>query len=129
MSLFSSLDQESSAESKGEIARLLSRHIDLARLELQLEVQEAFRRCRLFLMAVLLFLVGFCFLQIAILMGLVHIGVPAWAASILLGLLYIVGAVFLVVRLSRRNPSLGRAFEGTQQELERSLEWISKRFF
>lgn len=123
------MNPDPAPQKPSDVAQLLSRHIELAKIEMAIEFRETFRRLKLFLFSALLFSVGFCFLQIAIFMGLIHLGLPTWVASILLGTLYIGGAGFLIYRLARRNPALGSAFEGTIQECQRSVEWISKRFF
>ena len=78
------------ASKKSDIVELLSRHAELAKLEFQVELSEFFRKLRLLFFATLLFTIGFCFLQITIFMGLVHIGLPIWAASLLLGFAYII---------------------------------------
>lgn len=113
---------------KTDLVELLNRHAELAKLEFQMEMADATRRLGLFFFAGLVFAIGFCFLQVTIFMGLVSIGLPIWASSLLLGLIYIVFAVFLTMWCARRNSKLGTPFAGSAEELKRTLEWIQKRF-
>jgi uncharacterized membrane protein YqjE len=106
---------------------LLKEHWDLFTLEARQEKEEG-ARCLTALFFGLFFLgVSFAFLQIVIMVELMHMGLTLWQSSALMMVVYAV-AGFAVIKKRRRQVELGEPFQGTQQEIERSAEWMYKRF-
>src|SRR5436853_594203 len=73
-------------------------------------------------------LTGYVILQIAWVRGLMALGLPLGGATLVLSFVYLGVATYLGMQGGKRNPAAGSPFEGSRRELDRSKEWIRKRF-
>jgi hypothetical protein len=111
-----------------EILHVFRGHVDLAGLEARYEAGQAMRRLLAFGAAALLGIAAFVYLQLAIVAGLVALGLKLVYASLILAAVYGAGAYVILRFLARRDPNAGQPFEGTRREMEDTLEWIQKLF-
>lgn len=109
-----------------DVAGVLEDHVNLAALESQYELELLAKRLVAFSAAFILALAAFLLAQVAVIYGLVAIGLPAWGACLLLVALYGVVAALIVTRWGTRNAKAGAPFSGTRRELVKTLQWIQK---
>jgi hypothetical protein len=109
-----------------EVTEQISDHIDLAALELRYETQQAGKRLLAAAIMALLVLTGFIVLQVAVVGGLMRLGLSLGLASLILGLFYFVVAGGVYTKLGRRDKRVGPPFLATQRELHETIKWIQK---
>lgn len=111
-----------------EVRALLNGHARLFAHEFQFEKEIAWRRLRLVGVGVALFLIGVCFLEVAVFGFLKSQGLSSSVAALILAFLN-GGAGALVIWLTdHRDPLDGKPFERSRQEMQRSLRWIGTSF-
>lgn len=108
--------------------RLAQDHIKLGLLETRFEVAQARRRAVALVFAATAFLTAHVFLQIALVRGLMALGLPMGAATVILAIAYFGVSAYITLIYGQRDKAAGVRFEGSKEELERSKEWIQKRF-
>jgi hypothetical protein len=108
--------------------RLAQGHWRLGLLESRYELVQGGRRVAAALAAVVAAATGYVILQIALVRGLMAVGLPLGAACLLLAAAYLGAAWGLVSLGARRNPAAGRPYQGSRDELQRSMAWIHQRF-
>jgi uncharacterized membrane protein YqjE len=119
---------ESKRSLTGEVLSLLEDHMELASLEWQYEKARSKRCLAALAGAALLIVTGFAFLQVAIVQGLVSLGLSLPIACVVLASVYGIAAGILISTMGRRDPRVGEPFQGTQQEIKRNLRWIRQIF-
>ena len=110
----------------GQFFALLEDQIDLASLEWQFEKKQSLKRLGALALALFLALAAFVLLQVAIVAGIVATGHSIWLSALILAGVYLVLAVALLWKFSRRDPRAGSPFQGTRQELRKNLKWIQQ---
>ncbi len=106
-----------------DVADQLSDHIELASLELSYESDRAAKK--LFAVAAMLVLVltGFIVLQVALIGGLMRLGLSLGVSALIFSTLYFVAA-YAIFHRTRRDKRAGPPFAATQRELKESIQWI-----
>jgi len=112
----------------GEFVALLEDQMDLAALEFGYEKKQHVRRLGAMIVALFLGLTAFVLLQVALVMGLVALGMPIGWSCLALGGAYVVIAGVLLGVYARRDPRLGEPFQGTREEFRKNLRWIETLF-
>ncbi len=108
-----------------EVAGQLSDHVELASLELRYETERVTKRLVCAACILVLVLTGFIVLQVALIGGLMKLGLPLSLSALIFGALYFVIA-FVIYRLARRDKRVGPPFASTQRELQETIHWIQK---
>ena len=108
------------------ILGLLEDHLELAQLECRYESERARRRLITLALAALCFVSAFVFMQIVLTRALMQRGWSLSGACLALGVLWSVVGGWIYLKAGRRDPRVPEAFEGTRQELRRSLQWMQK---
>jgi len=103
--------------------QLAEDHLRLVRLECLYESAQSKRRLGFFGLAVLCALGAYIYTQIAIISALARAGIPVYISSIAFAFLHAALGLYLYQK-GGRNPAAGEPFEGSHQELKRSLQWI-----
>jgi len=109
-----------------EILSLLEDHLELGQLEYRYESAVGRRRLWVLALAVLCLVSAFVFIQIVLTMALRHWGFPLYAACLALAFVWATAGVLIYQKFGQRDPRVPGPFEGTRQELRRSLQWIQK---
>jgi uncharacterized membrane protein YqjE len=112
-----------------QVGAMLKAHLDLAKLESQFEMATLLKRAAAMAVAAVLGVTTYVLLQIAFVHGLIALGLPLWAACLIVSAVYAAGIAFLVFSVGKRDAKAGEPFQGTREEWQRSREWIRKRFF
>ena len=112
-----------------QLVDLVQTHVELFFLESQFECIQFVRRAVPLLIAVFLATLAFVLIQISIIDGLIHWGLPLWGACLLIAGVYGVVAAGLILYVGRRDARAGKPFQGSVDEFKRSRTWIHKRFF
>ena len=112
-----------------QITTLLERHAQLGLLEGQYEIVQAGKRAAALAACAVLAVTLYVLLHVAILAGLVALGLPLWAAALILMFVYAVAIGVIYAKVGRRDAKAGAPFEASRAEWKRSAEWIRKRFF
>ncbi len=121
---------EAAAPSTGKRFFDLARdHVKLASLEWQYEKQNWRRRLLVRGGGAALLFCGFVFLQIAIIGGLLAVGMKIGWIGLLLFAVYTVSGVAMIKFFGKRDKIVGDAFQGTIEEIKRSVNWIEKNLF
>jgi hypothetical protein len=108
---------------------LVEDHLRLGFLEGRFEAEQAGKRLVVLALCALLSLTVFVLLQIGLVDGLVHLGLPLWGSCFIVGALFAGVIAGLWVRAGRRDTAAGQPFQGSREEWRRSWGWIQKRFF
>jgi len=103
---------------------LLEDHIELGTLECRYESGQARRRICAVTFGAVFGLTAFVFLQVALIQGLLRVGLPLWALCLLTAVIYGVLAGFIYHRWGRRDPAAGDPFQASGEEFKRNLQWI-----
>jgi len=106
------------------VLSLLEDHVELAHLEYRFESDQARREAAFCGAAVLCAFLGFTFLQIALIIGLLRIGIPLYVLCLFFSVFYGCAGVFIYHRYGKRDPRVGEPFQGTREEAGKSLRWI-----
>ena len=109
-----------------DILGLLEDHLDLGHLEWQYESEVGRRRLLVLALAALCLVSAFTFVQILLTLTLLHWGLSLYGACLFLATFWASVGVFMYRTYGRRDPRVPEPFEGTRQELRRSLQWIQK---
>jgi uncharacterized membrane protein YqjE len=109
-----------------EVAGQVSDHVDLASLELRFEAQMAGKKLLAAAIMLILVLTGFIVLQVALIGALMKTGLSLGLSALLFSGLYFLMAIFVYMKLARRDKRAGPPFAGTQRELHETLQWIQK---
>ena len=112
----------------GQFFALLDDQIDLASLEWQFEKSHSLKRIGALILAVFLAFAAFVFIQVAIIAGIAATGRSIWLSALILGGIYLLMAILLLWKFSRRDPKAGSPFQGSRQELRKNLKWIQQIF-
>src|SRR5262245_25047427 len=104
-----------------DVVGLIEDHIELASLEWQFEKEQGTRRLMAVGAGLILGLCAFGFLQIAILGGLVGLGMPLWGAAVSLAVVYGGIAGVCLWRFGHRPAQAGEPFQGTRAEIRKNL--------
>ena len=107
---------------------LVEDHVELASLELNYAKQEGRRRLIGLAVGAVFALCAFLFLQVALMFGLMALGLTAGIACLILGGVYAAVALGVMAKYGRSDPETRDVFQGSRQELGRSLKWIEKHF-
>src|SRR5436190_18990936 len=119
---------ESKKSVTGEVLSLIEDQMDLASLEWQYEKSQSLRRLVALGVAVLLAITSFAVLQIAMIAGLLSVGVSAVRACLILAVIYAIVTGLLVWRYGRRDPRAEKPFQASREELHKNLKWIRQIF-
>jgi uncharacterized membrane protein YqjE len=119
---------ESKKSITGEVLSLLEDHMELASLEWEYEKAQSKRRLGALAGIALLSVSAFAFLQIAIVAGLVALGLTLPIASLVLAGAYLILSAILFSTLGKRDKQAGEPFQGTRQEIRRNIKWIRQIF-
>jgi uncharacterized membrane protein YqjE len=119
---------ESKKSITGEVLSLLEDHMELASLEWEYEKTQTKRRLGALAVIALLAMSAFAFLQIAIVYGLVALGLTFPLASLVLAGTYLIIAAILCSTMGKRDKRAGEPFQGTRQEIRRNIKWIRQIF-
>jgi hypothetical protein len=111
-----------------DVMEQISDHLDLAALELRYETQQAKKRLLAAVIVLILVLTGFMLLQVALVEGLMRVGLSLGLASFFLSLAYFTLALVAYWVLGRRDKRAGPPFFGTLREIHETLRWIQKTF-
>jgi len=112
----------------GEALDILDDQVELASLELEYEATLGARRIAALAGIAILVVTGFALLQVAMIWGLMKLGLSVGISSLILAFLYGGGAALIYRVLVRRDPKVGGAFAGTREELHKNIRWI-RHFF
>ena len=107
-----------------QILNLIEDHIELAHLEYRYEKTQSWRQLGVGALTAFCALSAFLFIQVAAILGLVRAGVPLYAICLGLGVVYTVCGFIFYRRFGHRDPRAGEPFQGSREELTRSLQWI-----
>jgi len=113
---------------KSQLFAVLEDHLELAALEWDYEKKQSSRRFSAILAAGALVISAFVLLNIALVRALAAFGGSLGWVCVGLGVLYVLAGVLFYRYGGLRDPRVGEPFQGTRQELNRSLEWIQKHF-
>jgi uncharacterized membrane protein YqjE len=121
---------ENGTEKRGniwsEVAAQVSDHVDLASLELRFEAEHAGKKLLAAGIIFVLVLTGFIVLQVAIVGALMRAGLSLGLSALLLSGLYFLSAIWVYLKLGRRDRRAGPPFAATQRELHQTMRWIQK---
>ena len=106
------------------IVNLIEGHLQLAHLEFRYEHDQSRRRFWVLGLVILCGLWAFLFLHIALLIGLAKAGLPLYAICLFLGGVYAGAGALIYRRFGIRETRAGEPFQGSRDELNRSLKWI-----
>jgi hypothetical protein len=112
-----------------QLGTLLEDHLRLGFLESRFEAEQAGKRLLILGICGLLSLTVFILIQVGMVDGLVHLGLPLWAACFVVGILFAGGVAALWTAAGKRDGAAGRPFQGSRDEWRRSWGWIQRRFF
>jgi len=112
----------------GQFFALLEDQLDLASLEWQFEKKQSLKRVGALALALFLALAAFVLVQVAIVAGIAATGRSIWLSALILGGVYLLLAILLLWKFSRRDPKVGSPFQGSRQELRKNLKWIQQIF-
>ena len=110
----------------GRMLELLDNHLELAQVECQYESAVARRRLGVAALATLCLVSAFAFIQIVLTVALMSCGLPLYATCLVLALFWSIAGIVLYWMYGQRDARAGEPFEGTRQEMSRSLQWIRK---
>ena len=108
------------------ILELLENHLELVQLECRYESGVGRRRLYMTTLAALCLVSAFVFVQIVLFLALVKWGLPFYAACLALALFWATCGILIYQKYGQRDPRVREPFEGTRQELSKSLQWIQK---
>jgi uncharacterized membrane protein YqjE len=108
------------------ILGLLDDHLELAQLECRYESEAGRRRLIALAFVALCLVSAFVFMQIVLTRTLLHRGWSLSGACLALALFWSAAGLGIYLKAGRRDPRVPEAFEGTRQELRRSLQWMQK---
>ena len=108
------------------IPGVLEEYFELFQLECRYESEVGRRRLVAGACAALCLVTAFVFIQIALVDGLLHVGVPLYAAVLGLALVWSAIGFWIFHQFGQRDVRVGEPFEGTRHELRRNLQWMQK---
>ena len=121
---------ENGTEKRGsiwkEVAGQISDHVDLASLEMRYEAMRAGEKLIAAAIVFILVLTGFIVLQVAVIGGLMKVGLSVPLAAFVVSFVYFGLAFAAYWALAKRDKSAGPPFVGTQREIHETLRWIQK---
>ncbi|MFA5975910.1 MAG: phage holin family protein [Elusimicrobiota bacterium] len=112
----------------GELLNVLMDHAELVSLEARFEARQALRRLIAIVVACVLAVAAFVYLQIALIAGLLRLGLTLGTAGLVMGGVYGLAALVIGLWVGRRHPKVGSPFEATRREIRETIEWIRKIF-
>src|SRR5262245_20597562 len=112
----------------GEALELLEDQMELTSLEWQYETGQGVRRLLALAAAGVLGVIAFALLQVALVLGLVAVGLSIAQAALLLAAVYGIAAAVLYGKFGKRDKRAGGPFQGTRDEMRKNLQWI-RQFF
>lgn len=104
-------------------------HVELAALELEYERQKVWSRLFLFGLGSILFFLALIFLHISLVGALLKTGMAVETIGLFIGGLYLAAAAAIGLSIRKSMVQDEKPFQGTREELTRSLSWIEKLFF
>ncbi len=108
---------------------LMKDHLELALLEWRYEWGEARRRVLAWGAGLLLAASSAVLLNVALIGWATKRGWGVERVALALGVAYLLAGAAVVVRWGRRQTGVGGPFEGSREELNRSVPWSIDRFF
>jgi uncharacterized membrane protein YqjE len=108
-----------------DITSLAHAHIELAKVELRNEAQEAARAAGMFAGAGLAAWFTLLLLSFAAAWGLAEVMAPGWA-FLIIGLVWAVAAGVLALVAKQKSSEIGKP-EATIEELKEDVEWARQR--
>lgn len=121
-------DMEPKKTMINEVLDVLSDHAEILSLEWRYESRQAAQRLVAIGVALVLGLTAFLLLQVAVVYGLMAIGLNAGWASLILAVIYLITGVVIWQTVWKRDTRAGRPFEATRRQLLESKQWIQKLF-
>lgn len=111
------------------LLELIQDHLKLIAIDYKYEQQRAVRRLKTLVVSSIFFILAFSFLQVAIIGGLLKLGIPLGFVGLLLAVVYGVLGWVLFQKGGRRDSRMGSPFEASLEELKRSANWIKNSLF
>lgn len=110
------------------LSRLVRQHFELARIEVRSEAKEVSRDVAIIVAAAAIALIGYIFLNLAIILTALWLGSVAAMAitSIIIAALHIIAAVLGVTIAIRRLKKTDMGLPQTTEELQRNKTWIKE---
>jgi hypothetical protein len=113
-------------EATRELSTLFRTEVELARTEIKNEVAKVGQGAGLFASAGVFAWFGVLFLSAALALGLWQLGLYAWAAALIVGLLYAAGAAVLAL-VGKKRVTTVRPPERTIITLKEDVAWVRSR--
>lgn len=114
------------SEATHELSTLLRAEVELAKVEIRDEVSKAGKGAGLLGAAGVLAWFAVAFLSAALAFGLVELGLSGWQATLVVGILYAVGAVISAL-LGRRRVATVQPPQRTIDTLKEDVAWARSR--
>jgi hypothetical protein len=112
----------------GRLLDLIQDHAQLAGLEWHFERNQTVQKMGRLAGAVFCAVMGWLFLQLLSILFLIHLGVPLYGICLIFMGIYFSASYGLFKKYSYRSPAWGVPFQGSREELSRSLHWIRQHF-
>ena len=109
-----------------QVVDLIKDHIELAHLECSYEKAQSGRRLGVGALIAFCGLCSFLFIQLAAIIGLLKLGIPLYGVCLGFGALYALVGTWIYRRFGHRDSRAGEPFQGSREELLRSLQWIQQ---
>lgn len=114
------------SEATHELSTLFRAEVELAKVEIRDEVSKAGKGAGLLGAAGVLAWFAVAFLSAALAFGLVELGLSGWQATLVVGILYAVGAVISAL-LGRRRVATVQPPQRTIDTLKEDVAWARSR--
>jgi uncharacterized membrane protein YqjE len=108
---------------------LLKDHLELASLEWGVEKKEGRRRLLILGAGTILITSSYVYFQIALIGWFLKMGFSWASLGLMLGFLFLAVGLSVIRFFGKRQEGLGQPFQGSRNELKRSIRWIEKLLF